>query len=128
MADGRLVKLFKAADVRIRRHVKIRGGANPYKTGDREYFMKRDARNMREKSDARKTRIWNSQKGTCPICKEPVNGEREWHIHHVDGNHDNNKMNNLIILHTNCHRLVHGRKSEVPGLRPKDLESGVTGA
>ncbi len=89
-ADGRIIKLFRAADVKIKRHVKIRSGANPYKTGDREYFIKRDARNMREKSDTRKTKIWNSQKGLCPICGEPVNGEREWHIHHVDGNHDNN--------------------------------------
>ncbi len=124
MTDGRFIKLFKAADVKIKRHVKIRSGANPYKTGDREYFLKRDTRNMKEKAGSWKIKIRNNQKGICPICGEPVNEEREWHIHHIDGNHNNNKMDNLIILHTNCHRLVHNRKSEVPELRPK----GVTRA
>jgi len=40
--EQKLIRLFKAADIPIRRHVKIRSNANPYDPSDRVYFEQRE--------------------------------------------------------------------------------------
>ena len=35
-------------------------------------------------------------------------------IHHIDGNHGNNSLDNLQTLCANCHRLVTYRSNQVP--------------
>ena len=48
-------------------------------------------------------------------CKCERCGNTEWmgeeiplELHHVDGNHFNNKLENLMILCSNCHSQIHG--------------------
>ncbi len=41
-------------------------------------------------------------------CKQ--NGERV-HLHHIDGNHNNWKANNLLAVHKSCHDYIHMSKS-----------------
>jgi predicted HNH restriction endonuclease len=41
----------------------------------------------------------------CLLCKEK--DKRVFAVHHVDGNHKNNKVSNLTWLCHNCHHLVH---------------------
>lgn len=55
------------------------------------------------------TAIWKKQNGKCPICNNKIAYDDEWDIHHkirkVDGGGDN--INNLAMLHINCHRQIH---------------------
>jgi RNA-directed DNA polymerase len=34
------------------------------------------------------------------------------HLHHVDGNHENWKKNNLLAVHSSCHDYIHMSKGE----------------
>ena len=34
-------------------------------------------------------------------------GEEDPDLHHWDHNHQNNRIDNLVLLHPNCHRQLH---------------------
>ena len=78
----RLSKLARAGDTPIRRHVKIRGEANPYDPKWEEYFEERLSRTMKEKLQDRKRwlRLWLNQKGRCPVCHEVLAEGSGWHV------------------------------------------------
>jgi len=46
----------------------------------------------------------------CKICK--TKDSRILAVHHIDKNHKNNKIENLLWLCHNCHHLVHHYKNE----------------
>jgi 5-methylcytosine-specific restriction endonuclease McrA len=41
----------------------------------------------------------------CAICQ----GKKDLLIHHIDGDRNNNKLNNLVVLCRRCHPKVHNR-------------------
>lgn len=43
------------------------------------------------------------------------------HVHHKDGNHSNDVLENRIILCPRCHMVVHGRADRGTGARNKRL-------
>lgn len=105
------IQLFHAANVAIRRHIKIRGQANPYDPTWEPYFEQR--LHAKAKSDPGwrydEYLLWQHQNGTCPVCHEDLTKERGWESHHViwrvfGGSDD---MGNRALLHPNCHRQVH---------------------
>jgi RNA-directed DNA polymerase len=120
--DGIKATLTKAMDVRIKRHIKIKGDANPYDPEWEIYFERRiDRKTTESLKDRRKIfRLWQQQNGLCPICQQYITDETSWHKHHIiwrtHGGSDTN--DNLVLLHPNCHRQVHCRKWKVykPGL------------
>lgn len=111
--DGRIIypRIYFASDVKIKRHIKIRGAANPFDLTWEVYFEKRIADKMRKALQGRKQLIylWNEQKGICPICQQRITTETGWHNHHivwrVHGGKDTS--DNRILLHPDCHRKVH---------------------
>ena len=46
----------------------------------------------------------------CMFCN--IHDKRVLAAHHIDGNHINNKLENLVWLCYNCHSLVHNHKKE----------------
>jgi len=105
--DGKTVCLMRASDVAIVRHTKIRTDANPYVPANGKYFEMRNKQKMQDRLKGMHWRIWKRQHGRCPICHEILTEVRGRHIHHQDRNSLNNVLTNLIMLHPNCHRLVH---------------------
>ena len=111
--DGRELQLVKAADVAIRRHIKIRGDANPYDPKDERYFDQRLTRKwlMGERGRGKLRYLWLQQEGMCSVCRLKITDSDGWEVHHiirrVDGGSDN--LNNLLLLHPNCHHRVHSR-------------------
>ncbi len=103
--------LFKAASVPIRRHVKIRGEANPFDPNWETYFEKRHDVKMIGSLRGRRQLLylWKEQSGICPVCSQKITAITEWHLHHiierVKGGPD--QLFNLILLHPECHRNVH---------------------
>jgi RNA-directed DNA polymerase len=116
------IRLANAMDVAIKRHIKIKNGANPYDPEWEIYFEGRIGLNMLENLKERKRllHLWFDQDGICPLCSQKITKESGWHIHHlirrVDGGKDT--MDNLVLLHPNCHDQVHSQSLKVSKPRP----------
>ncbi|ADL54989.1 group II intron reverse transcriptase/maturase [Gallionella capsiferriformans] len=112
--EERNVKLVKASDTPIKRHVKIKGTANPYDPEFETYFEERLGLSMKEslRGNNRLKVLWYAQDGLCPKCEEKITKETGWNLHHVlpkaQGGDD--KMTNLELLHPNCHRQHHSQE------------------
>jgi RNA-directed DNA polymerase len=107
----RTVFLVQALATPIRRHVKVRGQANPYDPAWELYFEERLAAHMASTLTGRGTAryLWLEQNGRCLVCAEPLTLAAGWQVHHlrwrVHGGED--RIDNLVLLHPNCHRQVH---------------------
>lgn len=118
--DGKQATLTRASDVKIKRHVKVKGQSNPFDPGWESYFEDRLNKETAEtiKGRRRVFRLWQEQDGTCPICRQKLAYQTDWHKHHIKwkiyGGKDTN--DNLALLHPNCHRQVHSRKLKVSKL------------
>lgn len=116
-------ELMKTSSVAIRRHVKIRGEANPFDPEWEEYFENRLGSKMQNSLAGRQKllALWRSQKGICPICNQKISKETGWENHHVIwrsmGGPDGNQ--NRLLLHINCHRKVHSQKLTVRKPSPR---------
>jgi RNA-directed DNA polymerase len=106
------ISLFKMDSIPIRRHIKIRGKANPFDPKWYEYFKDRAMKLLKRKTQSEQDKLRTGQKGICPVCQSELTKEEEWHIHHrkpkSKGGTDN--VNNLVLLHAVCHRQVHAQK------------------
>jgi RNA-directed DNA polymerase len=107
------VRLYQAAKMPIVRHRKIKGAANPYDAEWELYFEKRFKRQMADtlQGHGRLLWLWLKQDGKCLVCGQKLTEEKDWHTHHlhqrVEGGKDT--LDNLVLLHSNCHRQVHNR-------------------
>jgi RNA-directed DNA polymerase len=116
-ADGRSkwVRLVQIAETPVRRHVKVKAEANPYDPRWEAYFEARQQRATAEKFRAWLGRLWHRQKGRCPVCLQQVTAETGWNAHHlvwkVLGGSD--RIDNLVLMHPDCHRQVHSRQTSV---------------
>ena len=110
-------QLTTASSVPIKRHVKIKGEANPFDPEWETYFEHRSGFNMANSMTGRKQlrALWRSQNGMCPICNQKITVETGWANHHIlwksKGGMDGNS--NRVLLHTNCHNKVHNQKLNV---------------
>ncbi|MBV7333531.1 HNH endonuclease [Chloroflexi bacterium TSY] len=122
--DGKRVttRLFLAAKLPIRRHIKIRNTANPYDPAWELYFEERQYRQTLTDFWDRSwfKHLWTRERGLCPVCGELITRQTGWHNHHIHwrvyGGSDD--LDNRILLHPNCHRQVHSPDYNGPPLRP----------
>jgi RNA-directed DNA polymerase len=105
--------LLQAAQVRIERHAQIHGEANPYDPGWEDYFEERLFRKMQSTLAGRERirYLWGRQQGRCGVCGQFLTEEEQWHLHHrvrrTRGGDDG--LDNLELLHANCHRQRHSQ-------------------
>jgi RNA-directed DNA polymerase len=126
--------LQNLAAISIRRHPKVKAAANPFDPEWEAYFEEREQHLMGAVLAGRLRTLWQRQGGRCPMCRQLVNVESGWHVHHVvwktHGGSD--RLDNLVLLHPACHRQVHSLWSEVPrpgapgdafeGLEPDEMK------
>jgi RNA-directed DNA polymerase len=109
----RTVHLFSTVRVPIRRHVQVRGQANPYDPDWELYFEERLNVTMKQTLNGvrRQHALWKAQAGCCPVCDQPIVAYSEAHVHHIiwrtKGGSDS--AANLVLLHPTCHRQVHSQ-------------------
>jgi RNA-directed DNA polymerase len=121
--QGQLRKawLYHARSTPIRRHVKVKGEANPYDPAFETYFEEREGSHMRETFRGTRTLryIWNEQRGLCTVCKLPITRTTGWRLHHcvplVQGG--SKSAENRVLLHPECHDKVHRLTLSVSKLR-----------
>jgi RNA-directed DNA polymerase len=120
--QGKEWQLLKAASLPIRRHIKVKGDANPYDPDWEIYFEKRLGVKMANNLRGRKQLLylWREQNGICPICQQKITKLTGWHNHHIIwrslGGSD--KAENRVLLHPNCHQQVHSQGLYVEKPRP----------
>ena len=125
----KIIRLASAARTPIRRHVKIRGDANPYDPTWEMYFEHRLGVKMENNLRGRYKllNLWQSQNGICPVCAQKITEITGWHGHHIiwqsKGGSDN--AENKVLVHPNCHMQIHSQGLTVVKPRP---ERGVTRA
>jgi RNA-directed DNA polymerase len=99
------IKLLRHAKTPIHRHVKVKGTASPY-DGKWTYWSKR--RGTYPGISTKVSTAIKRQKGRCTGCGLHFHMDDAVEIHHLDGNHRNNKMENLAAIHRHCHDRIHG--------------------
>jgi RNA-directed DNA polymerase len=95
--------LLRHDATKIVRHIKVQGSRSPY-DGDWAYWATRLGHNPL--LTPRRARMLKKQKGICGYCKLHFRHEDILEIHHVDGNHKNNKQDNLMLIHGHCHDQI----------------------
>lgn len=111
--EGKMRHLLLANQVSIKRHVKVKGEANPYDQSQEEYFEKRQMARLKENRlwFGKLRLIWERQKYRCPQCGQPFRDNDDWDLHHIvykiRGGGD--EAENLMMLHPNCHRQYHAK-------------------
>ena len=95
------------AAVKPQRHIKVKREANPFDPHWETDFQERDRLVALKTTSALRAKLLQQQTGRCPICRQIIQGEEPVELHHRDGVHQNNRRENLVLLHPNCHRQVH---------------------
>ncbi|MBS9441256.1 group II intron reverse transcriptase/maturase [Photorhabdus heterorhabditis] len=112
---GKEYELLRADSIPIVRHTKVKAEANPYEIRWESYFEKRqDELWIKSQRNKRKiAAIWYRQNQVCPMCGQRFSNETGWHVHHkirkLMGGGD--EIDNLILLHPNCHRQLHANEA-----------------
>jgi RNA-directed DNA polymerase len=115
--EGREYYLAETARVPIKRHVKVKGEANPYDPEWETYYEKRLDVHMVDTFKGKRwlIHLWKEQNGLCPICQQKITKITGWHSHHIHwrskGGSDTTE--NRVLLHPNCHQQVHSQGSHV---------------
>lgn len=102
--------LYKLADTKIVRHVKIKGDYNPFDPAWEKYGEDlRVSRTSQDIVDAFRFKLWTSQHGRCALCEMPMESLADCHDHHIvyrmHGGSD--ALSNRVLLHSICHTRVH---------------------
>ena len=105
-SDGK-ASLAKYADTHIQRHAKVQGAKSPY-DGDWAYWIVRLGRDPSKPN--RVIALLKNQLGRCLHCGLHFMSDDYLETHHRNGNHNDNTLANLVLLHGHCHDEVHRTK------------------
>ena len=95
-------KAFPAVGYEQNQHVNVRGTKSPY-DGDLVYWSKRNSKLY----DDATSKALGRQDHSCGHCGLKFADEERIHLHHIDGNHNNWKKDNLMAVHQSCHQQLH---------------------
>lgn len=104
-AEELVKRAFPSVSYSENRHIKVRGNKSPY-DGDLVYWSERNSKLY----DCKTSKQLQKQNHTCGQCGLKFTCEERVHLHHIDGNHNNWKANNLVALHESCHDYIHMSK------------------
>lgn len=108
-------KLLYLGEISFSFHNVIKAGTNIYDPAHKSYLKRRRELKILASQNLRveEKRLWEAQDGLCPVCQHPIEEERNWDTHHIveksKGGGDN--LDNLQLLHPNCHRHMHFKSS-----------------
>ena len=101
-----LDKAFPAVPYSESKFVNVRGDKSPC-DGDLTYWSARNSKLY----DGATSQALKRQNHTCGFCGLKTLSDEKVHLHHVDGNHSNWRINNLLAVHESCHDYQHMSKS-----------------
>jgi retron-type reverse transcriptase len=101
-----LDKAFPAIPYSEKKYFNVKGEKSPF-DGDIPYWSKRNSKLY----DGETSIALKRQNHTCGYCGLKTLSDEKVHLHHVDGNHNNWKKNNLLAVHESCHDYLHTSKT-----------------
>ena len=105
---GKLInQAFPSVGYREFGHIKVKGDRSPF-DGDVLYWSKRNSAHY----NGLTAKTLRRQRHTCGHCGLGFVDGENIHLHHMDNNHNNWRLNNLLAVHESCHDLIHMRKAE----------------
>lgn len=105
-AKGLLNKAFPEVPYSENKHINVKGEKSPY-DGDIAYWSERNSKLY----DGETSKALKRQNHKCGQCGLKTMTDERVHLHHVDGNHNNWKKENLLAIHESCHDYRHMSKS-----------------
>jgi RNA-directed DNA polymerase len=102
-----LDKAFPKVPYSENKHVNVKGNKSPY-DGDLTYWSERNSKFY----DGETSIALKKQNHTCGYCGLKCTNEERVQLHHRDGNHNNWKHKNLVVVHESCHDYIHMGKRE----------------
>ncbi|MCY1427257.1 group II intron reverse transcriptase/maturase [compost metagenome] len=110
-------QLYRLADTAIVRHKRLPGEYQPF---DAEHELRWEALRVQRMQHKLRYRgeilsLFRRQQGRCALCGHEINKETGWHDHHVirRANGGPDTLQNRVLLHPNCHALVHSQQKQV---------------
>lgn len=101
-----LNQAFPSVSYSENKFVNVKGDKSPY-DGDLIYWSLRNSKLY----DGQTSKALRRQNHSCAACGLNFTGNERVHLHHVDGNHNNWRHENLIAIHESCHDYIHMSKS-----------------
>ncbi len=106
LKTDKVIKIaFPSVSWSVNKHIMGNGEKSPF-DGDLLYWAKRTEKYY----DGPLAKQMRKQEFKCGECHLYFQSEDKVELHHIDGNHDNWKPNNLMALHKHCHQMVHGQR------------------
>ena len=102
-----LNQAFPAVSYSENKFVNVKGNKSPY-DGDITYWSERNSKLY----DGLTSKVLKRQHHSCAACGAKLTSEERVHLHHVDGNHENNRWQNLVATHKSCHDYLHMGKAQ----------------
>lgn len=102
-----LNQAFPAVSYSENKFVNVKGDKSSY-DGDIIYWSKRNSKWY----DGETSKALQRQSHSCACCGLQFMTEDRVHLHHIDGNHDNWKQENLVAIHESCHDYLHMSKAQ----------------
>ncbi|MDJ0746049.1 MAG: group II intron maturase-specific domain-containing protein [Xenococcaceae cyanobacterium MO_167.B27] len=109
----KFLRLYDIGKHPIIRHIKIRGTASPLDPELKSYWEERTRKLGKQfwAKGSKYSQVANNQKHKCPRCNQPLLNGENIETHHIvpvkDGG--SNDIENLIHLHTACHKQEHSK-------------------
>jgi RNA-directed DNA polymerase len=111
------VWLHYAKSTPIKRHVKVKGEANPYDPNYEAYFEEREGAHMLETFRGTRTlrHLWHEQRGLCTLCNTKITRITGWRLHYYVSRVMGGSAGatNRVLLHPECHDRVHRQRLSV---------------
>jgi group II intron reverse transcriptase/maturase len=95
-------KAFPVVSYSVNKFVNVKQNKSPY-DGDSIYWSKRNSKRY----DGLTVKVLKKQSHICKHCDISFLGDQQVNLHHLDGNHNNWKLKNLIAVHKACHQIIH---------------------
>ena len=111
------VWLYYAKSTPLKRHVKVKGEANPYDPTYETYFEEREGAHLLETFRGTRTLryLWYEQRGLCTLCTTTITRITGWRLHscvsRVMGGSAGATYR--VLLHPECHDRVHCQRLSV---------------
>jgi group II intron reverse transcriptase/maturase len=106
-----LDKAFPAVPYSENKHIKVKGSNSPF-DGDIIYWSERNSKLY----NGTTSQALKRQDHSCGYCGLKMLSDEKVHLHHVDGNHNNWKKNNLLAIHESCHDYIHMSKAKAKNI------------
>jgi group II intron reverse transcriptase/maturase len=101
-------KAFPTVPYSENNFVNVKGNKSPF-DGDIVYWSERNSKLY----DGATGKLLKKQNHTCGHCGLKFVGEEKVHLHHTDGNHNNWKPSNIMVIHESCHDYIHMGKRPI---------------